>query len=394
MNEFKQIESIINTLQTLINNIKSSIPNPQVIENVMLTVKDLNKYLYYTDKLKFQKEYDLKNFEEYTLFIKELELLIETWKQSILHRSLPEIDAQFWDTYEFFKYVDADTIYTMVVNHFIKLPEQLLIQYTLIEEYPFMCGLAANYKTQNFSLIRRCVNFLSERYEDYKWFYEHLGDYRSKAILNNIIRFWFTFDHTKLMNMNETIYSDYYDCDIVRFRPNAVVADLGAFDGDSALDYVRVFKQFNKIYAYEITPSTFEFLTKKVSEYPNIIPVQKGVSKTKGTMYVEGEDLYSANKLSETGNVEVEVVTLDDDIQEPIDIIKMDIEGAEKDALLGAKRHIKEEKPQLLISAYHIIEDILDIPCMIHDIRDDYIFYLRYNGKNNVWSVDYVVFAV
>lgn len=102
MNEFKQIESIINTLQTLINNIKSSIPNPQVIENVMLTVKDLNKYLYYTDKLKFQKEYDLKNFEEYTLFIKELELLIETWKQTILHRSLPEIDAQFWDTYEFF----------------------------------------------------------------------------------------------------------------------------------------------------------------------------------------------------------------------------------------------------------------------------------------------------
>lgn len=394
MNEFKQIESIIATLQTIINSMKTSQPNPQVIQDVTLTVNDLNNYFYHTVRLKFQKDYDLNNHEEYALFIKELELLIDTWRQTMAHRELPDIDAQFWDIYEFFKYVDADIIYNMVVNKFLQMPEQYLEQYTRVELYPFMCGLAINYKTQNYSLIKRCVDLLSTRYDDYKWLYEHLGDYRSKAILNGIFNYWFTFDFDKLFKLNETVYSDYYDYDIVRFNPNAVIADLGAYTGDSALDYARIYKKFNKIYAYEITPSTFNKLTQNVSAYPNIIPVNKGVASTSGTMYVEGSDLFAGNKLSSNGNIAVEVVTLDDDIQEPVSIIKMDIEGAEKDALLGAKRHITEDKPQLLISAYHVIEDIFDIPRIINDIRDDYTYYLRYNGKNNMWSVDYVVFAI
>lgn len=394
MDKFNQIESIINTFQKLINSVKSSIPNDSVIGDIAFSVSQLNTYFYHTEKLRFQKTYDLKNPDEYALFIEEMELLIETWKQTLIHRSLPDIDAQFWDIYEFFKYVDADTIYTMVVNHFLQLPEQMLEQYTYVELFPFMDGLSINYKTQNFSLIKRCVDFLSNRYDDYKWFYEHLGDYRSKATLNSIISFWFTFDYENLSKIDETVYSDYYDFDILRFHPDAVIADLGAFVGDSALDYARIYKKFNKIYAYEITPDTYTALVQNVSEYPNIIPVYKGVSNVSGKMYVKNTQFSAANSLCEQGDIEVEVVTLDDDIQEPIHMIKMDIEGAEKDALLGAKHHIKEDKPQLLISAYHIVEDLLDIPCIINDIRDDYTYYLRYNGKNNIWSVDYVVFAV
>lgn len=362
MNELNQIESIINTFEKLVNSVKSSIPKDHRLEDITYTIRELNTYLYHTKKLRFQKTYDLTNPEEYALFIEEVELLIETWKQTLLHRSLPDIDAQFWDIYEFFKYVDADEIYAMVLNHFLRLPELTLEQCTYVETWPFMNGLSMNYKTQNFSLIRRYVDFLSNRYEDYKWFYEHLGDYRSKATLNSIINFWFTIDYEKLSNINENLYSDYYDYDILRFHPDAVIADLGAFIGDSALDYARIYKKFNKIYAYEITPDIYADLAKNVSAYPNIIPINKGVSNVCGKMYLNHTKFYAANHLSEQGDIEIEVVTLDDDIKEPIHIIKMDIEGAEKDALLGAKRHIKEDKPQLLISAYHVVEDLLDIP--------------------------------
>ena len=79
---------------------------------------------------------------------------------------------------------------------------------------------------------------------------------------------------------------------------------------------------------------------------------------------------------------------------EKITFIKMDIEGAEKDAIKGAKNHIKNEKPKLLVSAYHIPEDIFAIPKLIDDIREDYKFYMRYNGYCAIWPCDYILFAV
>jgi hypothetical protein len=54
----------------------------------------------------------------------------------------------------------------------------------------------------------------------------------------------------------------------------------------------------------------------------------------------------------------------------------MDIEGAEIPALNGARNTIKKFKPKLAISVYHQWDDLREIPKLIHDIRDDYEFYL------------------
>lgn len=90
---------------------------------------------------------------------------------------------------------------------------------------------------------------------------------------------------------------------------------------------------------------------------------------------------------------EIEIVSLDEDIREKITLIKMDIEGAEQDALTGCIRHIREEKPKLLISVYHNNEDIWKIPKMIYDMNEDYQFYLRSNGWQ--WGpAELVLFAI
>ncbi len=55
-------------------------------------------------------------------------------------------------------------------------------------------------------------------------------------------------------------------------------------------------------------------------------------------MYVtENEPSDSMHKLSDTGTVAVPVVTIDDDISEPVTLIKMDIEGGEQKAILGCR---------------------------------------------------------
>ena len=78
----------------------------------------------------------------------------------------------------------------------------------------------------------------------------------------------------------------------------------------------------------------------------------------------------------------VEVVSLDEDICEPVSWIKMDIEGAEYDALLGCKNHIKKEQPKLSVSVYHGYEDIIRLPLLIDELNPSYRFYLRYYGGN------------
>lgn len=394
MHEFDQIKSIIGTIKIIVNAMKSKKVGIRDIQDVQLTVDEINQTLYHTTKLKFQKEYDLNNEEEYFAYIGEIEALLVLWEESIAHRSGNFVDKVFWEIYECFKYVESRVIYDMTVETFKRLPEWLRIEFlSLPHRYTFLKN-KIDYTKNDFSLLWEHVNMMANEVEKYRWLYEHLADYRSKKVLNGIIQYWFTFDADKLHALCETVFSDYYDLDIVQCDENDVMVDLGAYVGDSVIDYINTYSAYKKIYAYEITPSTYQMLVNNVSIYPNVVPVNKGVGSQFETMYVNGVDYGAGNKISNKGDIMVEVVPLDEDIKEPVSVIKMDIEGAEKDALLGASRHITEEKPKLLISSYHLAEDIFEVPYLINEMRDDYKFYMRFNGHNGLWPCDYVLFAV
>lgn len=75
----------------------------------------------------------------------------------------------------------------------------------------------------------------------------------------------------------------------------------------------------------------------------------------------------------------IEVIQLDEFLKgERITFVKMDIEGAEYDALKGAAQIIKEQKPKLAISIYHTPNDIIKIPELLLELRPDYKFYIRH----------------
>jgi len=68
---------------------------------------------------------------------------------------------------------------------------------------------------------------------------------------------------------------------------------------------------------------------------------------------------------------------LDNVLMEPPTYIKMDIEGAELEALWGARKLLKEHKPVLAICAYHTSDHLWEIPLLIHAIQPDYKLHLR-----------------
>jgi hypothetical protein len=55
-----------------------------------------------------------------------------------------------------------------------------------------------------------------------------------------------------------------------------------------------------------------------------------------------------------------------------VDLIKMDIEGAEVRALRGATETIRRFRPRLAIATYHTPSDLAGVPAAVREIRSDY----------------------
>jgi hypothetical protein len=102
-----------------------------------------------------------------------------------------------------------------------------------------------------------------------------------------------------------------------------------------------------------------------------------------------------SSKILDTGTAKAQFIKLDDlslnDDSGNI-VIKMDIEGAEFEALKGAESLIKKKKPRLAVCVYHKPEDIIDIPFYINSIEPEYKFFIRHNCLVNLTET--VLYAV
>jgi hypothetical protein len=100
-----------------------------------------------------------------------------------------------------------------------------------------------------------------------------------------------------------------------------------------------------------------------------------------------------ASNINITGNSALQCVSLDEAIPTfAPNLIKMDIEGAEIEAIKGAERIINEYHPGLAISVYHKPEHLWEIPLLMeHLIPNSYRYHLRSHGFNDF---DIVLYAI
>lgn len=104
-----------------------------------------------------------------------------------------------------------------------------------------------------------------------------------------------------------------------------------------------------------------------------VMVVSKGVWKESGELKLYGDSI--VDKRTSDGPI-VPLVTIDSlvaELQLPrVDFIKMDIEGAEKQALAGARNTLQRFKPRLAIATEHLPDDVVKIPETIKGIVPDY----------------------
>ena len=241
-------------------------------------------------------------------------------------------------------------------------------------------------EADDFEELRLKAHVLHAHIGDFEWVYGLLSDFRSRRTLTAVLANWLRFDTALPARTRETLFDEYFDLDILTCTPDEVVADLGAYVGDTVLSYLVNYGKncYKRIYAYEITPSSFDAMRRNLAGFRDIEMRRKGVADAPGRMRVAVcETSSSANTLSDAAcGEEVEVTTLDLDIAEPLTLIIADIEGGEYAALLGARRHIEREHPRLAVSVYHRNEDLFRIPRLITSLSPAYTrFHLRHRGS-------------
>lgn len=71
----------------------------------------------------------------------------------------------------------------------------------------------------------------------------------------------------------------------------------------------------------------------------------------------------------------------------PVDYIKMDVEGAERETLLGCRQTIAAWKPQLSVAAYHRTGDLWELPLLVKELCPEYRLYLRRHKYVPAWEI-------
>ena len=200
---------------------------------------------------------------------------------------------------------------------------------------------------------------------------------------SQIIRLLFTHDQV------------YFDNMIVKPQEKEILIDGGCFDAKNSLDFVEwTGGNVKKIYAFEPDQNNMKrckknFDEKCLIEY-QLIPAGLWSERTELTFSAESGQ---GSSVCETGNKKIAVVNIDEVVgEDEISFIKMDIEGAELQALRGAANTIKKNKPRLAICLYHKPEDILDIPAYIKELVPEYKLYIKHYYPYFHDTVLYAVF--
>ncbi len=158
---------------------------------------------------------------------------------------------------------------------------------------------------------------------------------------------------------------------------NKDIIDGGAYVGDSALIFYN-YLQPRKIYALEPDSHNYSLLNKTIrfNKLDDIIiPLDHGVYNREGKLCFSGGS-GGISRISESSNGEYIKVTTIDRLVYRYKIIpgliKLDIEGYEKEALEGAIETLKKYKPVLLIAVYHTAKDFFEIPYLIKSVDNRY----------------------
>lgn len=188
------------------------------------------------------------------------------------------------------------------------------------------------------------------------------------------------------------------------YRRGTAFIDGGCYDCKTSYSFAKWCGGiYSSIIAFEPHPDCYARCCKNVHDVPlpNFQLINAGLSDQEGTAMFEAMNTKASHiiaaepdsnqaKTNSTGIISIRTVAIDDIVgEQSVGFIKMDIEGAEYNALHGAKNTILRDKPLLAICVYHLRGDVFAIMDYLHSLLPEYRFLLRHYSSLDAETVLY-----
>jgi len=223
--------------------------------------------------------------------------------------------------------------------------------------------------------------------------FDLLEDEVSRQIYHDHFALRLTFDLGLLREPD--VQNQYAPADLPQPKAPLRLIDGGAFTGDTLEFFLNSGLPMGAVAAFEPDSENFDCLAAYAKEHlpqlGEVILMPCGLGEaTKIVSFSAGAGEGSA--ISEDGATCIQIVKLDNILPtfSPT-LIKLDIEGSEPEALLGASEIIIRDHPSLAVCLYHAPSHLWEIPNLIANIRPDYRFFLRQHRFNGLEAVLYAL---
>ena len=231
------------------------------------------------------------------------------------------------------------------------------------------------------------LDFYKENFDKFKTAFEMLADDESKRIYANIVKFKITGNISYLKKATNSYESENELLDFKRYK---TFIDCGAYNGDTAKKFISDCENASAIYAIEPDRKNYKKLAAFADENPIVHALNFGAWHEKSSAeFAVGGNRNSAIGTQNFKKTEtVELNTVDSLGVTDADYIKYDVEGAEKEALLGSVKTVSASSPDMLISLYHRSEDFFSLPILANELFSGYSMYLRRFEYVPAWDIN------
>jgi FkbM family methyltransferase len=205
----------------------------------------------------------------------------------------------------------------------------------------------------------------------------------SQALFDAVIAQRATGDYHRLPQPTHAL-DDYLPADVAAFNRPLRIVDGGAYDGDTLRGLLKHGFALEAVAAFEPDPENFAKLDAWVRVQPefNAVLWPCGLySHTTQLHFSAGQG--EASAITPGGETMIQCVSIDEAMHGFCpSLIKLDVEGAEPDALRGATETIHKHTPFITAGLYHHPFHLWQIPMLLHSIQPGYRMYLRQHAEN------------
>ena len=211
--------------------------------------------------------------------------------------------------------------------------------------------------------------------------YESLHDEISRKTFLDVLRYRLTADPFYMQDYTVRIKDQYFE-DFMNYR-NEVFVDGGGFDGDTAQAFAWRYPDYRKILVFEPSEKNMRAARERLAGCRDIEFKAIGLSD-RAEVLPFNQHTGSSSAITSSGDSKIYVDKLDAVVDEPVSLIKMDLEGWELKALHGSSEHLARDRPKLAIAVYHDAPDFRLVHEFVNSFGHDYLCFIRHYTQG--WS--------